>query len=203
MSSSVKKHFDLTQLVLELKKTDTRLAMMEKNYSERCSTLTNNCKSGLKTKPKFQLLGFLRRKKMLMSRRTKISQQREELFKKVLQIEQMQVTNDHVETLKKTLSACRELVTDLNVDDVEKVVDDLQEMNQTMNEVCDAMTEGSPLLGGEIDMDELENELAQLSHEIDHDAIPILPIAPTSPVYQASPQKTNEILVHKRELNRV
>ena len=159
--------WSLTQVAVKLRETDTRLAIMEKNYSLRCNNLTNDCKKGINTLPKFQLLSFLRRRRMLMKRRSKIAEQREELFKKVLHIEQMQVTNDHVETLKRTLAACKELVSDLNVEDIEKVVDDLNEVNETMNEVCNTLDEGSPLLGEhDIDMNEIEEELDVLSREI-------------------------------------
>jgi hypothetical protein len=133
---------------------------------------------------------------MLHRRMNVISNQREDLFKKCLDVEQMKLTNDHVAAIKKTLDVCKGLMTDLNIDDVEKVVNDLMEVNQTMNEVSDAIGEGTPLLGPggvEVDDDDILNELNALTLEINAETVlqPALEL-PVVPTEEIDPENRKE-----------
>jgi DNA anti-recombination protein RmuC len=156
---------DPDKIVQEMRKIDTRLALLEKKYEQTCKELTANCQRSLHTAPKFQLLSWLRRRKMLLNRRDSISKQRDELFRKCLDIEQMNITTSQVETLKKTLTVCKTLMSNLNIRDVERLTEDLYDVNQQMNDVCASYEEDSPLLD-EVDMDEVEKELRSLSSNV-------------------------------------
>ena len=132
---------------------------------------------------------------MLHRRMNVISNQREDLFKKCLDVEQMKLTNDHVAAIKKTLDVCKGLMTDLNIDDVEQVVEDLMEVNQTMNEVSDVIAEGTPLLGpggAEVDKAELLKELQSLTLEIKAETTAGTMYLPDVPTEEIDPENRKE-----------
>ena len=193
-----KKTPDLSRLdgvLEELKRTDTRLALHLQYYQTRSDKLTAECKLGIKHKPKYQLLSLLRRRKMLHRRMNVISNQREDLFKKCLDVEQMKLTNDHVAAIKKTLDVCKGLMTDLNIDDVEQVVEDLMEVNQTMNEVSDVIAEGTPLLGpggAEVDDEDILKELQSLTLEIKAETTAGTMYLPAVPTGEIDPENRKE-----------
>ena len=171
--------FDVDGVIDDLRKTDGKLALQEQIYNDKIDAILSEVRLNLKKRPKATLLSLLRRKRMIANRAATLVKQREVLFEKILHLESVRLTASHVKILKSTISAVRFLAKDLSLEEVELLRDDFEDMNESMREVNQVITEDTGLLADS--QDEIEDELLSLENELalETAAAPAMPSVPS------------------------
>ncbi|XP_076021309.1 charged multivesicular body protein 7 [Genypterus blacodes] len=167
-----------------------QLQRSEKLLEERVEALgqeADRCKEEarvlLRDKKKSQALRCLRGSKRVEKRADKLFDHLESIRGILDRIAQSQTDKTVVQAYQAGVSALRVSLKDVTVERAESLVDQIQELCDTQDEVNQTLAGGLP--GADVDVDELEEELKSLLEESKPDSVLDLPRVPTKPVSPA------------------
>jgi charged multivesicular body protein 5 len=161
-----------------------KIADLEKKIDKAEAEAKKYIASGQPT-AKARAMNELKKKKQYVD-------QRDKLLATKMNVEQLQMEVENAQIAKDTVQAMAAANAQLqrekvSVEEVEKITDEVQETLQDMKDVQDALA--TPMLGQDVDEDELAAELAAMQAQQDEESVlgllgpaPVVAPVPTAPV---------------------
>ena len=146
--------------LLELQGVRKLVQQLQDKYEKQKTLLDQDIQRGIKMKEsKIILINKLKRKKILDHYMSICSKRIEVLIHKEYAVEQLNITAMQIEALKNTVNVFKHFNKNINVDKIEELQETLQELTDDVTDI-NGLLESQPTL--EFDENELEDELKQL-----------------------------------------
>ena len=146
--------------LLELQGVRKLVQQLQDKYEKQKTLLDQDIQRGIKMKEsKIILINKLKRKKILDHYMSICSKRIEVLIHKEYAVEQLNITAMQIEALKNTVNVFKHFNKNNNVDKIEELQETLQELTDDVTDI-NGLLESQPTL--EFDENELEDELKQL-----------------------------------------
>jgi len=137
---------------------DKRKALLERKMEAE----VEKARVFMKAQKKAQALQCMKRKKLIEAEVEKVEQMIMRIMEQKSMLEGQATTVDVLKVMKNAAKIQTDQIKQMNVGEVDKVMDDINEANQQMSQIHDAM--GQPMgTGFDIDEDELLGELEEMA----------------------------------------
>lgn len=142
-----------------LRSVDTLLESMKTKYERQIDDINVIVKDGVrKGIRRKDLLGHLRRKKIIAQYVNQCEAKREQIIHKMYTMEQLRITSMQLEAIKSTAAVFKTFTKLHNVDKIEKLQENIEDYHEQVMEIDTII--GQDIV--DVDEDELEAELGEL-----------------------------------------